>query len=133
MNRFKGQIVHIDPNGIMSLVQVQVGEDIFTSVVMDTPSTAGYLKVDSDVQIIVQETEVVLAKDLSGSISMRNCFNALVKAVQRMQIISRVIMDYQDQEIISIITVGSTDRLDINPGDTVQWLVKSNQVYLARP
>lgn len=74
MNRLNGQIAAIDSNSHMSLVDVAVGDDVFTATLLETPETADYLKVGNKVTLLFKETEVALAKDLSGLISLRNRF-----------------------------------------------------------
>lgn len=130
MNSLRGKITKIQSNDHVSLVDVDVGGDHFTATLLETPDDAPYLKVGNVVDVLFKETEVSLAKGLSGLISLRNRFNATVKLVRSGVILSEVIMDYHGQTISSIITTGSIHRLDIKAGDEIEALVKANEVTL---
>jgi len=130
MNKFRGRITRIESNDHVSLVDVDVGGDNFTATLLETPEDAAYLKVGNVVDVLFKETEVSLAKGLSGLISLRNRVMTTVKLVRSGVILSEVVMDYRGQPISSIITTGSIRRLDIKPGDEVEALVKANEVTL---
>jgi len=130
MNRLRGRIISIQSNDHVSLVDVDVSGDIFTATLLETPEDASYLRMGNVVDVLFKETEVSLAKGLSGLISLRNRVNTTVKFVRSGIILSEVVLDYRGQAISSIITTGSIRRLDIKPGDEVEALVKANEVIL---
>ena len=130
MNKLTGTIVGIESSLHMSMVDIDVDADIFSSVVLETPDTAEYLKEGTKVTLLFKETEVAIAKNLSGQISLRNRFKAVIKDIERSPILAKVILNYKHGEIISIISTRSTDRLELRPGDEVEWLVKTNEVSL---
>ena len=130
MNRLRGRIISIQSNDHVSLVDVDVSGDIFTATLLETPDDATYLRMGNVVDVLFKETEVSLAKGLSGLISLRNRVTTTVKLVRSGIILSEVVLDYRGQAISSIITTGSIRRLDIKPGDEVEALVKANEVTL---
>jgi len=130
MNKLRGRITRIESNDHVSLVDVDVSGDNFTATLLETPEDAPYLKVGNNVDVLFKETEVSLAKGLSGLISLRNRVLTTVKLVRSGVILSEVVLDYRGQTISSIITTGSIKRLDIKPGDQVEALVKANEVTL---
>ena len=130
MNRLRGCIISIQSNDHVSLVDVDVSGDTFTATLLETPEDALYLRVGNVVDVLFKETEVSLAKGLTGLISLRNRVNTTVKLVRSGVILSEVVLDYRGQPISSIITTGSIKRLDIKPGDEVEALVKANEVTL---
>ena len=130
MNRLRGRIISIQSNDHVSLVDVDVSGDIFTATLLETHEDASYLRMGNVVDVLFKETEVSLAKGLSGLISLRNRVNTTVKFVRSGIILSEVVLDYRGQAISSIITTGSIRRLDIKPGDEVEALVKANEVTL---
>lgn len=131
MNRLRGKIAAIDTNHHMSLVDVVVGEDVFSATLLETPATAGYLKVGNPVTLLFKETEVSLAKNLSGLISLRNRLAVKVLGIERGDILSAVRLDYRGMPITSIVTTRSADRLQLAVGDAVEALVKANEVVLS--
>jgi molybdate transport system regulatory protein len=130
MNKLQGKIVAIEHNSHMSLVDVAVGDDIFSATLLETPETAGYLEVGEPVALLFKETEVSLAKNLSGLISLRNRFHATVLGINRGDILSAISLDYCGLPLISIVTTRAVDRLQLEVGDEVEALVKANEMVL---
>ena len=132
MNKLKGKISRIESSEHLSMVTIEAGEDLFSAVVLETPKTADYLKEGNAVTLLFKETEVSLAKGLTGAISLRNRFKAVIKRIETAPILSKIVLNYKNAEIISIISTSSVDRLGLRPGDEVEWLVKTNEVSLFR-
>ena len=115
----------------MSLVAIDVDGDVFSSIVLETPSSAGYLKEGGQVTLLFKETEVSIAKNLSGLISLRNRFKAVIKGIDVSPVLSKIFLNYKNREIVSVITTRSTRKLGLVEGDLVEWLVKTNEVSLS--
>lgn len=130
MNQLRGRIVGIESNDHVSLVDVEISGDTFSAMLLETPESAPYLAIGNEVQVLFKETEVSLAKNLSGLISLRNRVHATVRTVRSGAILSEVELAYRGQKLCSIITTRSIRRLDINPGDEVEALIKANEVSL---
>lgn len=130
MNKLRGRITRIVSNDHVSLVDVDVSGDSFTATLLETPEDAPYLRVGNSVDVLFKETEVSLAKGLTGLISLRNRVMTTVKLVRSGVILSEVVLDYRGNTMSSIITTGSIKRLDIKSGDEVEALVKANEVTL---
>ena len=114
----------------MSLVDVAVGKDIFTATLLETPETADYLRIGSHVTLLFKETEIALAKNLSGMISLRNRVSVSVENIKRGDILSAVTLDYDGKQLVSVITSRAIDRLEIIIGDPLEALVKANEIAL---
>ncbi len=130
MNRLNGHVAAIESNSHMSLVDVTVGCDVFTATVLETPETAAYLKVGQAVTLLFKETEVSLAKNLNGLITLRNRFPATVASIERGAIMSAVRLDYRGLPLTSVVTTRGVDRLQLAVGDEVEALIKANEVAL---
>ena len=64
--------------------------------------------------------------------SARNLLNATVKSVTHGAVNSEIVVALPDgQEIVSIITKSSAERLGLEPGKDVQAVVKASNVMLA--
>lgn len=114
----------------MSLVDVAVGQDVFTATLLETPESADYLRIGSNVTLLFKETEIALAKNLSGMISLRNRISISVQGIVRGHILSAVTLDYLGNQLVSVITSRAIDRLEINVGDQLEALVKANEIAL---
>ena len=130
MNQLNGTIVNIQSSPEISIVEVDVSGDVFSALVLETPSTAAYLTAGSKIGIIFKETEVSIAKGLTGAISLRNRFQARVKKIEKHEILATIFLEYKANRISSVISTKSADRLDLKEGDDVEWLVKTNEVSL---
>jgi len=130
MNQLKGTITAIESNGHMSLVDVAVGGDMFSATLLEAPETVDYLKAGSPVTLLFKETEVALAKDLNGLISLRNRFAATVQDIERGDILSAIKLEYAGYALTSIITTRSVARLQLVAGDKVEALIKANEIVL---
>jgi molybdate transport system regulatory protein len=130
MNRLRGQITGIESNGHVSLVDVAVNDDTFACILLESPDSSPYLTVGNKVQVLFKETEVSLAKNLSGLISLRNRVHGTVRNIRRGGILSEVVLDYRGQPLTSIVTSRSIARLDVKEGDEVEALIKANEVSL---
>lgn len=131
MNKLKGKIVHIDYDQAIALVDVEVDKEIFSCVLLETPSSASYLRIGKDVFLLFKETEVSIGKNLTGLISLRNRIKSKIKSIKEGKILTKIILDFRGQEIISIISSRSRQRLDLKIGDEVEWLVKANEISLS--
>jgi molybdate transport system regulatory protein len=130
MNQLKGIISAIQSNGHMSLVDVSIGRDTFTSILLETPESTPYLKIGHAVALLFKATEVSLGKNLSGMLSLRNRIPSTVRSIRRGDILSEVELEYDGQVFYSIVTTRAVDRLELVAGDAVEALVKSNEMSL---
>jgi molybdopterin-binding protein len=130
MNRLLGVITAIESNDHLSLVDVAVGQESFTAMLLETPQSAPHLKVGNAVAVLFKETEVSLAKDLSGKISLRNRVRGVVQQIRRGDILCEVVLECNGHPLTSIITTRAVKRLDLKEGDEVEALVKANEVSL---
>jgi molybdate transport system regulatory protein len=130
MNQLKGAIAAIQSNGHMSLVDVSIGRDTFTSILLETPESTSYLKSGHPVALMFKATEVSLGKNLSGMLSLRNRIPATVRNIRRGEILSEVELEYDGQVFYSIVTTRAVERMELAVGEAVEALVKSNEMSL---
>ena len=115
------------------MVDIDVDGDVFSSIVLETPASAPYLKKGNKVTLLFKETEVSIAKNLSGLISLRNRFKGTINRIEKSDILTKIFLNYKGNEIVSIISSRSARKLSLTDGDEVEWLVKTNEVSLATP
>lgn len=132
MNILKGHISSIKVNGDLSIVKVKVGEVVFSTILIDTPETAPYLKLDNEVSVIFKETEVILGVgDMSG-ISLRNKIKGKVSHIDSDTLLSKVIIDTDIGKVTSIITSNAVKQLQIVLGLELTAMVKTNELMLSK-
>lgn len=130
MNRLPGRILAIESDGYLSLVDVAVGGHVLSAMLLETPASSPYLTVGNGVVVLFKETEVSLAKNLSGGLSLRNRMRGTVQSIRRGKILSEVRLDCQGTALTSIVTTRALGSLGLAEGDEAEALVKANEVSL---
>ena len=132
MNRLSGIISKIQHSGAILLVDVDVDGQNFSAMLIESATRPEWLQEGNSIDLVFKETEVSLAKNLSGMISMRNRMKCIVKHVERGELLSKISLQFLEYAITSAITTRSVDSLDLKIGDEVEALVKANEVSLMR-
>jgi molybdate transport system regulatory protein len=130
MNRLKGTIKTVDTENDISLVTISAAGETFSALIIDTPQTANYLMPSQEINMVFKETEMSIGKNLTGSLSLRNRFNATVNEITSGKILSSINLDFKGYSLCAIITTQSVKELNLVVGDSVVGLVKTNEVSL---
>ena len=130
MNILSGHIAAIEAHGSVAIVDVTVAARLFTVTLLGSPEHLASWKIGQSVQLLFKESEVALAKNLSGQISLRNRLPGTIVAIEVGQVLTRAIIDMNGLMISSVITSRSARGLQLAIGDQVEGLVKSNEMSL---
>ncbi|MFN8576464.1 MAG: TOBE domain-containing protein [Candidatus Sericytochromatia bacterium] len=130
MNRLDAIIKNIESQDDISLISLKVNENIFSSVVINSNDTN--YSINDRVIILFKETEVSIAKNFSGQISIRNKINSKIKDIKKGKILSKVMLDIKNNFIESIITTKSLNELDLKIDDEVIALIKTNEITIMK-
>ena len=128
MNRLPGIVTAIDSCGSVALIDVASANHHLTATVVDASGQAQRWRIGMAVTLLFAETDVALAKELSGRISMRNRIHATVLEIERGQILSKVVLEVAEHRLQSIITTRASAALALEAGDRVEALVKANEM-----
>lgn len=66
------------------------------------------------------------------NLSARNQLKGTVKSIKKGDLMAEVGIEIGGQEIISVITASSVDRLALKVGDSVQAVIKSTEVMILK-
>lgn len=132
MNKLSGIINNIQQSGAILLVDVDVDGHGFSAMLIESATQPEWLQTGNAIDLVFKETEVSLAKNLSGMISMRNRMKCTVQDIERGELLSKVSLQFQKYTLTSAITTRSVDSLNIKIGDEVEALVKANEVSLMK-
>ncbi len=130
MNKLKGEITQIQSEENISVVKIKSNNTLFTSVILETPETAEYLKEGNEIYILFKETEVSIGKCEKNEISLSNSIETVVKDIKWGKILTQLKLSFDSKEIISIITTDSAKRLNLKIGDKVTAFIKANEISL---
>ena len=132
MNKLPGIITRIQQSGAILLVDVEVEQQMFSALLIESVQQPEWLVSGNNVDVVFKETEVSLAKNFSGQISMRNRMKCSVQAIDRGDLLSKIKLNFRNFTISSAITTRSVDSLILEIGDEVEALVKANEVSLMK-
>jgi len=132
MNKLTGTISKILQSGAILLVDVDVDGLGFSAMLIESATQLEWLKTGNTIDLVFKETEVSLAKNLSGMISMRNRMKCTIQQIERGVLLSKISLKFKGYIVTSAITTRSVDSLDLKVGDEVEALVKANEVSLMK-
>lgn len=132
MNILTGTITQIQQSGAILLVDIDVNGQNFSALLIESAIRPDWLQKSNEIDLVFKETEVSLAKKMSGLISLRNRMQCKVIQVERGELLSKITMQFQQQIISSAITTRAVDSLQIVVGDSVEAMVKSNEISLMK-
>ena len=132
MNRLSGKISKVQQSGAILLVDVDVDGHGFSALLIESATHPEWLMAGNTIDLVFKETEVTLAKNLSGIISMRNRMKCIVQQIERGELLSKINLKFQDYIVTSAITTRAVDSLQLAIGDDVEALVKANEVSLMK-
>jgi molybdate transport system regulatory protein len=128
MNRLPGIIAAIETCGSIVLVDVDAVGLKLTATLVGAGAQAEAWRPGTAVTLLFAETEVALAKNLSGLISMRNRLPGRIVALERGTVLTRVTLDVYGHRVVSVITTRSSRTMALQEGDGVEALVKANEM-----
>ena len=132
MNLLTGIIENIDISGNLSLIGIKVGECLFKSIVVETPETVDYLIVGGPVNVLFKETEVIIGIGDNMQISLRNKMDSTVSSIEKGKLLTKLVLQTNAGEVISIITTNAVENLNLTKGAKVMAMVKTNEILLAK-
>ena len=130
MNNLKGKITSIKSHENLSIVKIGIGEYSFTTVVIETPETVDYLKIDNEIRVLFKETEVLICLKPCPKISLQNRIECKIHKISEGKLLSQINMQSSIGDISSIITTNAVDQLKLNVNDEVIAMIKTNEIML---
>ena len=144
MNILQGNIIEITTENEISLVKIDAGGQVLTSIVIDTPEGSAYLKIGHPVRLLFKETEVMIAVTSPLAISVQNRIECRIREITTGKLLCDLGLDIlnnpassgdlpgnSNRQIRSIITRNACEQLSLQPGDKVTALIKTNEVTLS--
>lgn len=130
MNRIEVIIKQVLNSGGIVMVDMEAAGLSLTALLIDAPHNPGWLKQGNLIYAVFKETEVSIAKDFSGKISLRNKIPCRVSRIERGELMSIIHLTYRNCQLQSAITTRSVDMLDLKTDDEVTAMIKANEVTL---
>ncbi|WP_299259970.1 TOBE domain-containing protein [uncultured Aquimarina sp.] len=133
MNILSGHISDILVNESLSMVSIRINEHIeLKTILVETPETASYLKIENVVEVLFKETEVIISKEDTNSISIQNKIKAIIKKIKKGVLLSRLTLNSEIGDIIAIITTEALDELALTENQEIIAMIKVNEIMISR-
>ena len=109
-------IVEFDFNGLtLKMMSLDLNDDV---------------KIGKKVELSVKPTNISIAKNLIGEISLSNQIVATIQSLENGQLLTSVILKINDTLLESIITVDSSKRMNLQIGEVVTILIKASNLSI---
>jgi molybdopterin-binding protein len=131
MNILQGVISGIQSTTHMSYVKVSLQDTSIRTVILETPDTLSYLRIDGKVKVLFKETEVILSKFNIDASSLENALSGVINKIDQGDILTRVELNTPSGKVSSIITTESFKKLNFMVSDSVFALINSSEIMLS--
>lgn len=131
MNSFQGKIVKIETSGSLSLVEIIVSGFFLKTILVETPETVSFLKENKVINIFLKETEVIIGKGISHSISIQNKIPGIILEIEKDRLLSKILIDTNIGGINAIIETNAIDELQFEVGEKVMAMIKFNEIMIS--
>ncbi|PAF54117.1 hypothetical protein BKH42_02585 [Helicobacter sp. 13S00482-2] len=126
MNKVPCVIGEIISDEQITLVSMNSKQHSFMAMVLNN----GNLELGMKVNAIFKESEVMICDRFYSKISARNRFVCKVLSVNKTKTLARIVFEFEELKITSLITIQACDELEIFEGGIFGWFVKSSEVML---
>ncbi|TCO07143.1 TOBE domain-containing protein [Natronoflexus pectinivorans] len=132
MNKIPAIIKNITASGGVVLVDLESDSCPLSTLLVDEDKLPEWLTIGASVSAAFKESELSLAVDLSGKISLRNKLPCTVKTINYGELLSIIQLTFGRHTIYSAITTRSVKALELKTGTKVTALIKANEISLMK-
>ncbi|WP_331774113.1 TOBE domain-containing protein [Sulfurospirillum sp. 1612] len=129
MNPLKAEVIKIENHENLNIVTFAFGDQ---TLVMLGLELAEGVKLGSEVELSVKPTHVAIGKEFYGDISFSNQLSAKIIEIDNGILLSSVKLATSDAIFESIVSRKSSQRMDLNVGDSVNLFFKASDLYIKR-
>ncbi len=90
------------------------------------------IKVGVKVKLITKPTHIAIAKKFSGEVSYSNQLEAKIVHIENGKLLSNIKIQIWETTLESIITKDSSERMNLQVGDTVTAFIKANELSIMK-
>lgn len=132
MNRLEGEIIGIIEDNGLSQVTIALGADtILKCLVIETPSSAAYMRIGTKRAVIFKETEVILGKGNLSSFSLQNRIPGTIQNIKEGKLLCEVAVKTEVGLIIGIVSIESKIDMALIKDEAVTVMIKQNEIMLS--
>ncbi len=88
------------------------------------------ISINKKVQLSIKPTNILIAKNLQGEISISNQLKAKIVKVENGELLSSILLKIEDTILESIITVDSSKNMNLVEDEEVLILIKASDLFI---
>jgi len=127
MNYIKAIISEIRSVDAINIVSFKAGDVSLKMVSLELNKA---LKVGAEVTLGAKSTNIALAKNLDGELSISNQLECTIISLEHGELLTRVKLAFQESELESVITKDSALRMKLHEGEELLALIKSSELSI---
>lgn len=127
MNKIEAKVIKIKKEKNAALIKLKYKENIFSAFILNFDDK---ISIGMKCNILFKENEVMICDKEYKKISARNLFNAKIKNIEEDNIFARILFDFNDITISSLITREAKEALNLEIGAIFGFFIKSNELTL---
>jgi len=127
MNQFSATVTKIEHIENLHIVSFAFGKQNIKMVSLELNHS---LQVDSQVKLGIKSTNIAIAKNLTGRISILNQLNAKVIQVNNGELLSSIGLRIEEVFLESLISLKSSLEMELSIGDEVLVLFKGSEISI---
>ena len=126
MNRLKCTVTSVSNSDMLTKLDMLCDDVALTAFAIDLDSICKY----DEVVVLFKESEVSIAKNFVGEISLQNRFTCKVEDIQKGNLLAQLRLSFFSHHIDSIISMKAVQNMDLQVGDNVTAFVKSTEMIV---
>ena len=133
MNKLKGEIYNIETSEGITLVDIRIGNDEFSSLIINSESTDEYISVGNEVNMLFKETEISV-KNFHGKYDKKrqNKIITQLESINKGVILSDLKFSYKGNFVSAIILTRLLEELALNVGKKAVLILRTQEILLSK-
>lgn len=128
MNKLQCVVASVSKSDMLTKIDMVCDDVALTAFTIDIDCKSNC--VDKKVTVLFKESEVSIAKNFVGEISLQNRFTCKIQNIQEGELLAQLRLSFLNYQIDSIISMKSVKTMDLQVGDNVMALVKSTEMIV---
>jgi molybdopterin-binding protein len=133
MNKLNGTIYNIQTSQGITLVDIRIGDDEFSSLIINSDSTNEYIRKGNPVNILFKETEISVKNYHAEFHKKRqNKIVTTVESINKGVILSELKFSYKKNQITAIILSRLLEELKLTTGSKAILILRTQEILLSK-
>ncbi len=132
MNTLPGEIYKVQTAEGITLVDICIDSDQFSSLIINSESTDAYIKEGNKVNMLFKETEISLKRYHDKLVKRQNKIIAEVTEIVNGKILSQVKLKYKTYDVTAIVLTRLVNELGLEEGRKAVLILRTQEILLSK-